>query len=219
MTEIVTSKPKVKWKKAGNFLAKQALIMFAQLIPVAVGVYLGIVASDWNAEQKQRAAQKEFLNNLHLELLSNKMKVEKAVAYHAAAVANAENLQKSLNQETLNKGFWAAGGWGLLQNWQGVQVPTLESSVYQTGIIGNTLSGLDFKTINTIAQVYNYQADYKPLSEKLFTDKIVNLEGDESASYVLGNFGWLKSFVEIEKELLYQYDISLKHLKGKAATL
>ena len=124
-----------------------------------------------------------------------------------------------MNQEILNKGFWAAGGWELLHNWQGVQVPTLENSVYQTGIIGNTLSGLDFKTINTIAQVYSYQEGYKPLSEKLFTDKIVNLEGDETTTYVLGNFGWLKSFVEIEKELLYQYDISLKHLKGKAAAL
>jgi hypothetical protein len=218
MTEVITLPKNPRWRRAGRFAGKHFFTMLAQLIPVAVGVYLGIVASDWNTERKQKAAQKEFLNNVQLELLSNKLKLEKAVIYHASIVATADSLKKSLSQETLNKGFWSAGGWQLLDNWQGVEVPTLENSVYQTGIISNTLLGLDFKTINTIAQVYRYQDEYKPLAQKLFTDKIVNLK-DESTYYVLGNFGWLQSLVVSEKELLHQYEISLMHLKAKVASM
>jgi hypothetical protein len=218
MTEVITSHKKQKWRKTGKSVGKHLLIMFGQLIPVAVGVYLGIVASDWNTERKQRAAQKEFLNNIQLELLSNKLKLEKSVLYHASIVATADSLQKVLSPEVLNQRFWSAGGWKLIENWKGVEVPTLENSVYQSGIIGNTLAGLDFKTINKIAQVYNYQDEYKPLAQKLFTDKIVNLN-DESTYYVLGNFGWLHSLVISEKELLHQYEISLMHLKAKVATM
>lgn len=217
MNEAVITKPKVKWKKAGRFLGKHFLIMFTQLIPVAVGVYLGIIASDWNTERKQKAAQKEFLNNLYLEMLSNKIKVEKAVAYHESIKTTAHGLQNSLSQEILNKGFWSAGGFKMLTNWKGVQVPMLESSVYQTGILGNTLSGLDFKTVNTIAQIYNFQEEYKPLSQKLFADRIINVKS-ETTNEVPENFGWLEDQVNIERELLYQYDMSLKHLKAKAAT-
>jgi hypothetical protein len=75
MTDLTTQIRKAKWRRTGKVIGKQALSMLAQLIPVAVGVYLGIVASDWNTERKQKATQKEFLNNLYLEMLSNKSKI------------------------------------------------------------------------------------------------------------------------------------------------
>lgn len=218
MTQVSDAQIKPKWRRTGKVIIKHFLSMVAQLIPVAIGVYLGIVASDWNTDRKQRATQKEFLTNLYLEMLTNKQKLEKAAAYHASIVASADSVRKSLNREVLNKSFWSAGGWRLVKNWQGVQVPTLVGSVYQTGIISNTLLGLDFKTVNTIAQTYNLQQELKDHSHRLFLNKIGNINNETTAD-VLGNFGWLGDLVFYEKELINEYTKSMKQVKAKADTL
>jgi hypothetical protein len=123
-----------------------------------------------------------------------------------------------LNKEVLTNGFWASGGWKLTPGWLGPQIPMLESSVYQTGIIVNTLSGLDFKTINTIAHVYTQQDEYKPLTEKLFADKVL-VASSESTEKVLGTFSWLHDVLAVENLLIAEYEKSLKQVKTKAATL
>lgn len=57
------------------------LQMLNQFIPIVLGVYVGILASNWNSNRVRIAEQKEFLNNLDLEIQSNRSKLEEALSY------------------------------------------------------------------------------------------------------------------------------------------
>ncbi len=216
MSKVISRKINLQW--AGKRISEQIIWMLSQLIPVAIGVFLGIIASEWNSARKQRAAQKEFLQNLSLEIESNKKKIQQSMAYHKIIKQDADSVKKVLSKEVLSNGFWASGGWRLIPHWRGTQVPALQSSVYQTGIIGNTLSGLDFTTINSIAQTYNQQDEYKLISSKLFREKIWNLN-KETTDELLGQFGWLHDVIYNEQILIQEYERSLKHIQSKTVAL
>lgn len=87
--------------KVKNYL----LQMLNQFIPVALGVYLGIVLSNWNVESVQLAEQKEFVNNLYLEIQANKIKLEEASSYRQTIFLSAKKVRQELDQKIMQANF------------------------------------------------------------------------------------------------------------------
>ena len=63
-----------------NFSAykEQVKDIALQMIPVTLGVFLGIIAGDYNQSRNHIKQQKLFLENISYELKANSKKLEKA---------------------------------------------------------------------------------------------------------------------------------------------
>ncbi|MEM9831218.1 MAG: hypothetical protein AAF944_11315 [Bacteroidota bacterium] len=123
--------------------------IFIQLVTVAIGVYLGIVASDWKQDKSDLADQQEFLEKLSLEIVDNKNELERASTYHQMIIKAVDNAYL-LSEDTLQAGFFASGGWQrLLPGWKRAERPVFEQSVYESGIIKNTFADLGRVDIHT----------------------------------------------------------------------
>ena len=188
------------------------LQMLNQFIPIVLGVYVGILASNWNSNRVRIAEQKEFLNNLDLEIQSNRSKLEEALSYRQTIFLSAKKVRQELDQKTMEANFWSVGHWTLLPDWEGLKMPTLENSVYQSAVMTNALSGLDFKVINTIARSYNYQEDYKVWAQKLIFDNLTQLGSDVKTVEALNKLELWNDVIFKEKELIEQYDQALNEL-------
>jgi hypothetical protein len=194
--------------KVKNYL----LQMLNQFIPVVLGVYLGIVASNWNENRVKKAEQNEFIQNLTLEIQANKSKLEEALAYRQNMFLTGKKIRKELGQQKMEAKFWSVGGWNLVPEWEGLQIPTLENSVHQTGITTNALSGLEFKIINSISSAYNYQEDYKIWTHKLIFDNITQISSETKTEEALNKLEAWNDVIHMEQVLIKQYDQTLEEL-------
>lgn len=188
--------------------------LFNQFIPVVLGVYIGIIASNWNENRIKKAEQNEFVKNLALEIQANKSKLEEAMVYQEAIISSAGKVKQELDQKTMEAAFWTVGQWKLISGWEGLKIPTLENSVHQAGIMTNALSGLDFKVINTIARSYNYQEEYKVFAQKLIFDRLTQMDGQVKTIEVLNKLEVWQDVINFEQELAKQYDQTLDELKN-----
>lgn len=188
--------------------------MLNQFIPVILGVFLGILASNWNTDRVQDAEQEEFVRNLYLELQSNKSKIEESLKYRNSIFLSAKKVREELDTAILEAHFWSVGHWKHLPGWEGVKIPTLESSVYQSGIMTNALSGLDFKVMNSIAKSYNYQDEYKGWTERYILDKLDKMPSDVTTFEALYMIEPWYEVITVEQNLISQYDQTLEILKG-----
>ena len=204
-------KIKSRGKKVKNYL----LQMLNQFIPVILGVFLGILASNWNTDRVQEAEQEEFVRNIYLELQSNKSKMEESLSYRKSIFSSAKKVRKELDPKILEAGFWSVGHWKHLPGWEGVKVPTLENSVYQSGVMTNALSGLDFKIINSIARSYNYQDEYKQWAERKIIEKLDNMPSDITTFEALSMIEPWYDIISLEQNLIRQYEQTLEILKNQ----
>lgn len=195
--------------KAKGYLLNQ----LNQFIPVVLGVYIGIVASNWNENRVKKADQNEFVKNLRLEVQANKTKLEESIAYRERIFLSGEKIRKELAPKAMEAGFWSAGGWNQVPGWEGLRIPTLEKSVHQSGIMANALSGLEFSVINSIARSYNQQEEYKLYAQKLILDNLTQLDGQVKTAEALSKLGVWHDVMNMERELIQQYQKTLEELK------
>ena len=128
-----------------------------QLIPVALGVFIGLLAGNWNDDRIHKNNQKEFMANLAKELEDNKTNLQTAHKYHKRIGTIVDSLFNISKKEELQKSFFNNGGFQKLPEWKGVHIPTMQNAVYTTGINSGLLNGLDFSKASAIGRAYNMQ--------------------------------------------------------------
>jgi hypothetical protein len=196
---------------------KTILQMLMELTLVAMGVYLGIIASNWNDQRKDARKKREFIQVLVMEISANKQKLEQANQYRHEMLNTSNVLLQQFSSDTLAANFWEVGGFKIIPNWQGVNIPPLENSVYQSGLITNTLSGLDFTTLNEIAQVYSHQEEYKVWTRTLITDRILNVDANSTTRDVLSRIQPWADIISMETEWINRYETALSKLPENRA--
>ena len=154
-------------KRIGQFLF--------QLLPVALGVYLGIVASNWNERSKMKTLKQETIDRLIVEYKSNTEQLKYAAAYHIEVSQNIDSLIRNLPAEALATPFFKNGGFSIVQGWQGVNMPSLDYSVYQTALMNGTLNELKFETLRRINQINNTEAEQ--FRDSTYASYVVDLGG------------------------------------------
>ena len=194
-------------------MIKRITELLLQLIPVAIGVYIGIVAGNWNEQRNHRKNQQELLTNIAKELESNKKKLDRAYTYHHALWEKLDSIFEYAPAEQLDKPFFDNYGFQIIPGWTGVNIPTLETSVFETGIISNLISGMDFETVNRISKIYNYQKQYKEVLRP-FTERIINVNNQSTTREMLTALLFLGSDVkEMEKSMSNNMEKMIKDLK------
>lgn len=184
-----------------------------QFIPVVLGVYIGIVASNWNANRVRRIEQEEFLTNLKLEIHTNREKLIESLAYQNAILTTARKVGNELDDEILQSPFWKVGHFTLLPGWEGLKIPTLESAVQHSGIMTNALSGLDFSTINAISRSYNHQEEYKLYAQKLIFDNLTQLDNHVTTSEVFNKLEIWQDVINTANAQIREYENTLQVLE------
>lgn len=170
---------------------KQIKELFFQLIPVAVGVYLGILAGNCNENRMHQNQQNELLKNISLELKSNKEKLDVAYAYHIKIGDIADSILNNSPKEKLEQRFFENEGFFGIPGWRGVMIPPLEQSVFDSGIISNLMSGMDFKSLNKISKTYNQQKQYKEYCQ-VITQKFISTDVNVTTRFILNDLLILK---------------------------
>ncbi len=196
-------------------MKKPVLQILAELVLVAAGVYMGLLANNWNEERRRADNKREFLTNLALEIKANKASLRQSLTYRTAILAASNKLNQGLDPKTRSTRFWTMGGFNLIPGWRGVQNPALENSVYQAGVISSALSELDFKTLNAVAQVYSFQEEYKMWVRLLVIEQTTTIGDAATTSEVLGRLQWWHDVIGLEKELIRKYDGALAQLQGR----
>lgn len=89
-----------------NKALKAGREILIQIIPVAIGVYLGLIVNDWNSNRQaeQRKAQSEEL--IIQEMKVNRAKVEEALSYHLMLLDSLEGLLQKESPGFKDLGFW-----------------------------------------------------------------------------------------------------------------
>ncbi|KEO75216.1 hypothetical protein EL17_06025 [Anditalea andensis] len=194
---------------------KIKLYLYSQLnqfIPVVLGVYIGIVASNWNENRVRKQEQEEFITNLILEIETNKEKLVEIKAYQEAILTSARKAGSELDDQLLEAPFWKVGHWKLINGWEGLKIPTLENAVQQSGIMTNALSGLDFTTIHLIARSYNHQEEYKIYAQKLIFDNLTQIDNATKTIEVINKLEVWQDMINLANAQIQEYDKTLENL-------
>lgn len=134
-------------------LLKVGREILVQIIPVAIGVYLGLIVNDWNNNRITRERKIHSRELIAQEIEVNKAKVEEGLQYHLMLL---DSLNRLIEKEAVrfkDLGFW-----------QGVRTPTLYSGAYQSATLSNTINSFSIKEIHSIVETYSIQKKYDDMN-------------------------------------------------------
>jgi|GEM_PF-5497031 len=167
-------------KKVWNFLT--------QLIPVALGVYLAILAGNWNERSKQRKDFEDYKIRLQQEIVLNQEKIKNVQEYHKMLMDTTDFLLQSKASMTGAK-FW-----------KGYSSPTLSTNTFEIGKQTNLLNQFGMTELQSIYELYTNFKDYNKLNEraldKLDLSKISGSEADR--------YGLLMNIHSVTVDYYYQ---------------
>lgn len=147
--------------------------LLLQLIPVAVGVYIGIIAGNWNEAKSKKEQQNVFIEYVIKELESNKKEIQRAYDYHSEIAEVMDSIMNDITKEQLDQSFFQNGGFMGIPKWTGIGIPPVDDSIYQSGIISNSINGIDFNTIASINKMYAFLNEYKDITKPMI-NRIIN---------------------------------------------
>lgn len=130
----------------GNIL-KDLLL---QVVSVMLGVYLGLIANDWQEAQKNKALVQKSLGKFRYEVTQNQQIIKEAFAYHQQLSDSIKVLLQKERPLTFKD----------LKFWRGMRIQKLKSATYQTAIITGVLNDLEIELLTAINDLYISQEKY-----------------------------------------------------------
>ena len=115
--------------------------LIIQIISVMIGVYLGFVVSNWSESQKMIKKSESFLNNIVIEIKSNKKRLEGIIDYHVM-LKDSSRYYLSGDETTSIEESTAF--------FKGLQTSTLVESAYKTGVQTGIVSELELNIIQNL---------------------------------------------------------------------
>ena len=113
-----------------------------QLVLIMAGVFLGIVAGNWNEQGKSKKLTRVTIYNLIKEMEGNKIRLTASVAYHEKLANITDSLMRSLKADQVSRSFHSSVGFPKIKGWTGPGMAQLENSVFETAKIGNAFTNI-----------------------------------------------------------------------------
>jgi len=176
---------------------KKLLEILLQIIPIAIGVYLGFVVSNWDQNRKNQQRLESFIENIIVELNDNKEKIKHVFDYHLLLRDSSYSLLQ-LPPESIQKPKF----------FKGLQMPRLMNSAYQTGVQTGILNDLPVNKIQSLNQLYSFQDIYNDFNNMVMTGLLKQVFSDQPEDlYRVAGFinTTMNDVVEIESALLEYY--------------
>ena len=183
--------------------------LIIQIISVMIGVYLGFVVSNWSESQKMIKKSESFLNNIVIEIKSNKKRLVGIIDYHVM-LKDSSRYYLSGDETTSIEESTAF--------FKGLQTSTLVESAYKTGVQTGIVSELELNIIQNLNQLYTYQDEYNEY-HKISLEAMINMDfsrNKESIQRILQLISLSMADITIkEQQLIKEYDAILKQIDTK----
>lgn len=143
---------------------------FIQLLLVIVGVFLGMLASDWNSNKKQEENKKEVLSNIKSEITANKLIIESALKNKNQFYKSFDSIQPLLTAAELNEPLFQKKFEERFPNWNGVGGEDLPNAMFEMAKFSNLLSSMDIDVTSQLSKIYNLQNSYNDFRKMLLSN-------------------------------------------------
>ena len=171
-----------------------------QILPVMLGVYLGLLANNWNEEKKSRRLEQQILIKIKAEIEGNKKQIEANFDYHKMLLDTATAFYQTGDIETFLAPAYKSGQSNF---WRGTRTSRLKSSAYQASISSGVFANLDIDLITLLSELYAVQEDYAKMSN-LYLQKVIDLTPESSV------FTYLSFVRSFSQDIYYQEKSLLK---------
>lgn len=141
--------------------------MVLQTVPVTLGVILGVLVSNWGENRKSNEQAEIFIETVKKEVNQNQSKVEASIGYHRM-IRDSCLYYLSIDSLPKNPTFF-----------RGTQIPSLNTSAYETGKQTGLINELDLETIQSLNKLYTYQEEHNAFSSQV-TQGLLTMDFDES---------------------------------------
>ena len=138
---------RVNWKAT---FAKIILEMFA----IMFGVYLGLLATQWNEHRKDLQEKEQSRLNLIEEMQANQMRLSKVIDYHEMLRDSSWIYYNNPSNVKERPTFF-----------KGLQISSLPDGAYQTAILSESINLFSQKDIRSISNLYTFQRDYNEFAK------------------------------------------------------
>ncbi len=140
-----------------------------QIIPVMIGVFLGLVANNWNENRKINKDKEALTELLSMELNENLKELQEVYNYH-------KNVQDSFALVFNEVGEIPADR--LSTFWYGMRPPKLKRSCFESAIITGLLNKFEVNAINHLNETYLQQTNIDKYFDKALSS-FLNLDMDQ----------------------------------------
>ncbi|MCR9254219.1 MAG: hypothetical protein NXI20_27650 [bacterium] len=165
-------------------LKKPLYDIFIMVMPVMLGVYLGLLANNWNINKKERQLTEKVLKNLEQEVKSNKEEIRKSISYFRQLRDSTESYLK--RGESTNPTHFSF--------WQGLNPPLLRSSSFESASITGVLTNLDLELLEQLSGTYHLQEDIIDQSKTYVQSVMSKIGTKEMSNYnyliILSNYSY-----------------------------
>jgi len=144
----------------------EAILIFAS-------VYFAFWLTDYRESRNEEATLKISLQHIASEMNYNHNRVESIFEYHTNLILEIDSLKNQTDTD------WEKLYGNDLTSWQGVQLPMLRSTAYQTFLNSNINDNAEFELAKSLADIYNTQSIIERLDNSYFD--IVTADRDLNA--------------------------------------
>ncbi len=184
-----------------------------QLILVIVGVFLGMLASEWNASNKLKSAQKEILHNIKLEIESNMTIVKSAQKNKIKFFRSLDSLYPTLTKEVKDELLFDNDFNQRFPNWKGIGDAQLSNAMFEVAKFSNMLSSMDIDIASQLSKTYTIQESFKD-TRVTFINKLFDFNSKTTYGDGLRFMSAVrKELGSFEEGLLRQYTKTLELLQ------
>lgn len=157
---------------------------FIQLLIVMIGVFLGMLVTEWRSEQKVAQDRITILKSIRAEIESNKNLIDSSFEKLNPLAKTLDSLNKVLTDEILSERFYDKPFRVRLPNWQGVGGERFSASMFETAKYSNVLPGMDVELLEQLSSTYSMQSLANDLRSDLL-EKFLAVDSETPYSDVL----------------------------------
>ena len=184
-----------------------------QLILVIVGVFLGILASEWNASKALKNDQKEILKNIKLEIESNTKIIKAAQDNRKKFNRSLDSLSPLLTDELKKEPLFQRDFEARFPNWRGVGDGQFSSAMFEVAKYSNLLSTMDIEIASQLARTYTTQENLKKTRDT-FLNKFFDMDSQTTYRDALRIMWFIRQELGgLENSLLSEYSKTLELLE------
>ncbi|NAS30559.1 hypothetical protein GTQ40_06225 [Flavobacteriaceae bacterium R38] len=130
-----------------------------QLVILILGVFLGILATEWSTEKNQKKFERDIMTGMRNELQVNLDYLESVQPRRLAFQKSLDSLSAALSQndEVKKEVFYDQPFSKRIPNWPGFGKNVMDKSMFEVAKSGNILPNLKVELLQQLSKTYSFQ--------------------------------------------------------------
>jgi len=151
-----------KNKKNGLKISKRISNHLIEAFLIFASVFFAFWLTEYRESRNNETALKISLQHIASEMKYNHKRVELIYEYQSNLILEIDSLRKQTNID------WEKLNGEDLTIWEGIQLPALRSTAYQTFLNSNISDNAEFQLVKSLADIYNTQSIIERLDNSIF---------------------------------------------------